>query len=539
MKKHYLTSLFFVLIYLSVAFGQVTSTFYDINTIQSIELQFEEEKWNYILDSLRYNGDDFLLGKAIINGQTFDKVGIRYAATRAIQIGSKRNTLEIFLNPENGNRQYDGINAIKLSIALRDPSLVREVLSYEIYRKYISAPRANFARLVVNEEYVGLFINIEMVDDQFLKDQFQEEMAGPIYKSTPNWFEKEPNGCKHNLYASLKYEKEVLCYDHNFDVLNGNQFEPLQNLTQILNEDPENIDAVLDVDETLWMLALNNVLVNLYSYSGRYHQNYTLYQDSKGIFHPIPGEMNLSFGSFKNVGEGSDFSLNELQRLDPLLHQSNENFPLISQLLKDDYNRKLYISHIRTILADFFDNDEYATRAKAFQSLVKEAFLEDPYKSYEEDDFNNSLTKTIGKRSRIPGLEELMKGRIRFLNQNNIIRLLPPNINEVEAEKRAKFSNNQLKEFRIHAKIDRFPEQVTIFYRFNKDEAFQSVLMQNDGKNYDEEANDDIFGVVIQPDSNTDKIEYYIVAENARALSFSPANYVNSRHETSLAIINE
>jgi len=39
---------------------------------------------------------------------------------------------------------------------------------------------------------------------------------------------------------------------------------------------------VLNVDRTLWMLAFNNTIANLSSYSGQQSQNFYLYKDQYG-----------------------------------------------------------------------------------------------------------------------------------------------------------------------------------------------------------------------------------------------------------------
>ncbi len=534
----YITSLFFfIFVFNHSAFGQQADSFYEVGTIQDISIEFEQEKWNYLLDSLRYNGDEVLVGTVTINDEVFRNVGIRWAATRALQIGSKRNSLEVFLNHKNKKQNYQGIESLKLLIALRDPSLVREVLSYEIYGRYMPSPRANYARINVNEEYIGLFVNVEMVDESFLTRNFGKK-TGVLYKSTPNWFESGPSGCERNFYASLQYEQDAACYDHHFDVIFGEEFDDLAELSRVLNQSPEDIENILDVDETLWMLALNNCLTNLYSYSGRYSQNYYLYKDAEGIFHPIPGEMNLSIGSFKNIGVGSDLTLKQIQELDPFLHEENAEFPLISQLLKNDYYKKLYLSHLRMIYLTYLQNDNYLLRAKEMHTLIQDDFMEDPYKNYSPEEFNRSLSTTIGQRSRIPGIEELLGGRTSFLRRNSDLQILPPDISEVDVEKRERFESQRLKEFRIHAKVGRFPEQVKLYYRFEKDAPFQSTMMMNDGKHYDGEADDEVFGVVITPEKGASEIEYYIVAENLKAVGFSPADYINERHSTSLTEIN-
>jgi len=57
----------------------------------------------------------------------------------------------------------------------------------------------------------------------------------------------------------------------------------------VLNEDPGNIETVLNVDRTLWMHAFNYVLINFDSYIG-YAQNYYIYEDINGRFNPEVGQ---------------------------------------------------------------------------------------------------------------------------------------------------------------------------------------------------------------------------------------------------------
>ena len=89
----------------------------------------------------------------------------------------------------------------------------------------------------------------------------------------------------------------------------GEGWTDLQELTKVLNTDPGKIDRILDVDNALWMLALNNVMVNLSSYSGNHSINYYLYKDGNGRFQVVPWDLNLAFGSYKNTGSGSDLEL--------------------------------------------------------------------------------------------------------------------------------------------------------------------------------------------------------------------------------------
>jgi len=497
-------------------FSQETSDFYDPDKITEIRLTFKIEDWKSELDSLRLYGNDLLLGKAKIDGKAYKNVGVRYRGKKTFQTGSLRNALHIKLNFVDRSQNHQGYETIKISNALRDPSMVREVLGFEIARKYMPAPQANYAKVFVNNEYYGLFINIESVSEQFLEKNFSSS-DNTFFECNPHSEAKADSGCKINTDAGLEYEESAACYFPNYTLKSSHGWDDLMELTKVLNTNPENIETILDVDQALWMLAYNNVLVNLDSYSGDYSQNYYLYKDGEGTFAPIIWDLNLAFGSYKNIGGGSDLDLNGLQNLDPLLHENNPSKPLISKLLSDPTNKMIYLSHIRTLLNENFRKGQYLERAKELQKVMKVAFEQDKNKFYKMEDLESSLTSTVGNKSKIPGLGELMEQRARFLKKHPVLAVLPVEITELTVDGRQDMGK-KLNEFRISLKASRYPKTITIMYRYAGEDVFRSAKMLDNGKSRDGAANDDTYGIVITPvDGASSEIEYYIVAENKGA----------------------
>ena len=529
-----LFSLFFLSTFSPVA---AQDDFYDVNAIQEIKITFEQDNWRYVLDSLRFNGEGLLLGAIEINGQKFNDIGVRYRGSRSFQPGNKRNSLYIKLNFIDKEQSYQGQQTVKLSSALRDPSMVREVLGYEIARKYMPAPRANYTKVIVNGEYYGLFVNVEPINDAFLTHHFGNS-NGTFVQCAPNLVEEEPQGCKSDVFGSLQYDNSAKCYLHNFVLLSESGWDDLIELTYVLNQKPDEVNRVLDVDRTLWMLAYNNLLVNLSSYTGRYSENYYLYKDEQGHFLPILYDLNLCFGSYKNTGIGSDLKLKELQEMDPLLHIDNSAKPLISRLLSNEEYKKIYLAHMRQIMNDFFRKDQYAERAKELQNLIRKAFEEDTNRYYSMEDFDVSLNETIGKRSRIPGLKELMGPRTAFLKENPLLSVVPPEVSDVTVSRRERFSSEKVTDFKIQARIDKFPKNVVLHYRFDPSMPFSKMEMRDDGQHNDGEAEDSVFGAVITPKSDSNTIEYFIFAENAKAVTFDPPRYMYEQCTASLEELN-
>lgn len=508
-----------------------------------MKITFEEDNWMTLLDSMRQYGDGLLIGTVEIDGKRYENVGIRYEGNKAYRVANTRNPLYIRLDYINKNQNHEGFETIKLSRALRDPSMLREVLGYEIARKYMPAPQANFATLSINDAAVGLFVNLQAVDEVFLKNNFGSS-ENSFFACSPSYSEKDmaPEGCKKNLYSSLEYESKASCYTRNFKILSKDGWDDLIELSRVLGQETEKIEEVLHVDRTLWMLAFNNVLVNLNSYSGQNSKNYFLYKDDLGRFNPVVADLNLAFGSFKNIGGGSsDLKLKELQRLDPLLHADNATKPLISKLLSNPNYKKIYLSHLRTIVYDNFESDWYEKRATQLQAVINMPYFNSPVtdREYSYNEFQKALNNTTGKRSKIPGIIELMNKRSRFLKKHAEVSIFPPSVEDVLVAKREKFSNETVKDFKIQAKVEKRAKRVTLFYRYNSNEAYREVFMVDDGTHADGEIGDKIFGAIVKAEAGIDRIEYFIFAENAAAASFSPANYMFEPYTSNLAELNK
>ena len=536
--KQILLSLLFIPAFLIAQDSKpVGRQLFDEKTIGEVRISLKNSNWVADLDSMRIYGDGLLVGDATVDGYSYSGVGIRFRGNNSYQMGLKRNPYTIKLNYTDKEQQHQGHTSLKLSSALRDPSMVREVLFYEIARKYMPAPEANYTKLYVNNEYVGLYVNVESVDDNFTEKYFGST-ENPFFKAGVDRMPNITATCKQGIYGSLEYDADLACYKGNFSMESSRGWTELQELTRVLNQDPTSIEKVLDVDQVLWMHALNNAMVNLSSYSGANSVNYYLYKDNQGKFHPIVWDLNLSFGSFKNTGVGSDLDLKGLQRMDPLLHADNALKPLISQLLKDPFYKKMYLAHLRQIVLENFDNGLYEQRAKDFQALIVVPFNEDPYKSYSLSDFQSSLSSTIGRKSKIPGIVELMSKRSRFLKTHPELTALPSEISEISIRGRGKYEKDRLNAFYINAQADRFPKQILLYYRFKSDAPYAMVPM-NEESGTDHTTGVKAYSSVIDTSNEDAVLEFYFVVENAGTVAFYPQNYMQAPKKVKLSDLNK
>jgi spore coat protein CotH len=136
MRKIILVLLGFVLITSSKSLFSQTN-FYAVDSIREIKIYFDQPNWDFLLDSMYVEGSEGrLTATAItIDGTQLDSVGIRYKGYSSVSVNRIKNPFNIKLDYIKGSQNYDGIDKIKLSNVIQDPSFVREVLSYEIARK--------------------------------------------------------------------------------------------------------------------------------------------------------------------------------------------------------------------------------------------------------------------------------------------------------------------------------------------------------------------------------------------------------------------
>lgn len=480
--------------------------------IQDIRIELPYAKWDQKLDSLKKaNPEARITGTAWVDGQRYDSVGVRYKGNssyfRTRNETYKKLPMNVKLDYKiKSQKLKQGHTAIKLSNAFLDPSFVREPLAYEIVRTYMPAPQCNFIKVAVNSKFYGLYVNSESVDPNFIKNYFGAT-NGYIVKCDPdNWKRvRSQSGCPKGENASLTYLNDNAgCYDAFYEVDNDYAWKPLLNLIKILNKSPEKIEQVLDVDQALWMLALNNVMVNLDSYNGSLSHNYYLWFDTTGVGHPVIWDLNMCFGGWRRNFSFEEMKDDELIQYQPLTDIDNPKRPLISKLLKNPLYRKIYLAHFRTICNDWLNNKQLLARAQAMMKDIEPVVKQDSLKLYSMSDFSNSMDKTLQfGPDHLIGIRQLMAKRTDWLAKHPLLNKLQPTITEVKHEK----SGDKIK---VTARLKDATKGGWLCYRKDRMFAFSRIPMADDGANGDAAAGDGIFTATLDASMIT---QYYIAAE--------------------------
>jgi spore coat protein CotH len=527
----------FLMLFL-ITFSTFSQDLYDINTIQTIEIVFAEDNWDALLDAEKSGDNNYTEATSVtINGTEFLSVGVKYKGNSSYDANQTKNPFHIELDTYV-DQDYQGYKDIKLANVMFDPSFVRETIAYTIVNQYMDAPQANYANVYVNGTLIGLYTNTEAITKTFVKKHFNSndnaffscsppDGAGPQSTSLPN--------LEYLGTSSTSYEDayEIKSDDEEDATIGEAHWANLIELTNILDSDISSIESVIDVDMALWMLALDNVLVNLDSYIGEFKQNYYLYKDDNEQFKSVMWDLNMSFGTFGMTGEtstntgggpggggggpggqssGTLNSTIDKAELDHLLHEGDDNFPLFSKLMEVPKYKKMYLAHYKTILTENISNSNYLTLANDYQAIISTAVTADTNKFYTNAQFTGNIDTdyTVGNNT-ASGLTNLMTSRSTYLLAQSDFTNTQPTISDVAPSIAIPTIGDVIT---ITGNVvNTNSDAVYIGYRTDESLPFTKVLMSNDG------GGSYSYDITV----DTSYLQYYMYAENDNIGAFSPA----------------
>ena len=217
--------------------------------IRDIEIFFAEPNWDDTLDLYYANdlGQRLIADSVLIDGIADQDVGIKYKGNSSYNINNVKNPLNIKLDYVHNGQSIDGYNVLKLSNGFKDPTLVREVLSYEIARDYMPSSKATYANVYINGNWNGLYTCIQSVDDDFTNEHFYER-KGPFFKADNT--NVLVSGCPPGPLGILSYYTDTNCYKRAYEIQSTNDWTQLGDFLDTLNNHFTDIETVMDIDRT-------------------------------------------------------------------------------------------------------------------------------------------------------------------------------------------------------------------------------------------------------------------------------------------------
>ncbi|MDA3847262.1 MAG: CotH kinase family protein, partial [Vallitaleaceae bacterium] len=269
------------------------------------------------------------------------------------------------------DQSFYGISKLNLNNIFGDASYMREYMAYEALESLDSvASRTTYAQLYINDEYFGLYLSVEDVNDDYLYDNYGSN-NGELYK------------------PEMAGGSDLDYIDDDPDSYNGitpddgssSDNEDIINLMKVI-ESGENLEDVFNVDGFLKYLAVSTFTVNMDSYQGGMFHNYYLYNDD-GYFEWIPWDLNMAFNGFPAM---TDEEAVNLLIDEPVLGALSE-YPLIETILANEDYMLTYHGYLEELMANYFDEDNFTSKVEWIFELIDTYVEEDPTSFYTYDEF--------------------------------------------------------------------------------------------------------------------------------------------------------
>jgi len=366
---------------------------YASNVLRTFFLEFENADWEKELSD--FHGTDVeVSAKLTVDGKAYPGVGVHFrGASSYMMVGEgRKRSFNLSIDHEHDDQRLLGYRTINLLNAHRDPTFLRTVLYYHIARHYLPAPKANYVKLVINGESWGVYVNAQQFNKDFIKEWFDDSKGA-------RW--KVPGSPRGN--AGLTYlGDDPAEYKKKYEIKTRDDPKAWADLIQLcrtLDKTPlEKLEAelapLLDIDQTLWFLAIENVFINSDGYWIR-ASDYEIYQDSKGKFHVIPYDANETFNYPERGGRMGGGQEVRGVELDPLAGSTDAGKPLLHRLLAVPGLKARYLAHIRALAEEWLDWKKLGPIAARYQGLVAEEVKADTRKLSSFEAFRKGLSEDV------------------------------------------------------------------------------------------------------------------------------------------------
>ena len=391
---------------------------YAPDALRTFFLEFERPDWEAELEAF-WHTDVEVPATLTVDGRTYKSVGVGFRGNNsftAVPAGLKR---PLSLTIDFGGKQnLLGHTSLNLLNANQDPTFLRSVLYLDVARDYIPAVKANFARVVINGESWGVYVNQQTFSKEFVQEAF---------KTTKGTRWKSPNNSVGGGFSYLG--DEISLYKRWYEIKGGDNPEAWRALiaaTKILDETPPDrleaaLASVMDVDAVLRFLALDVALVNNDGY-WRDGSDFNLYRHTDGRFLLTPHDANEGFRTGGRGGNGV--------QPDPLAAMDDPNKALRHKLLAVPALRTRYLAYVGDIAETWLDWQRLGPLVEKYKKLIEADVASDTRKLDTTEAFTTGI---YGPGGETPPPASTIKG---FADQRRAALLAHPEIIKARQKQR-------------------------------------------------------------------------------------------------------
>ncbi len=499
--------LLILLIFPDFGFAQSTTEWiFDDTTLPEVYIVIDQDSLDQIMTEDNWSSDyeypATFIFKREAEVDTVFEIGFRIRGNTSRS--SAKKSFKVSFNTFIPGREYYGLDKMNLNGEHNDPSIIRSKLSWDIFEAFdVPAPRANHVKLFINDEFYGLYINVEHIDDEFINDRFDGE-EGNLYKNlwpadlsyiseNPDDYKWSPDWADRRVY-DLKTNTEE---DDYSDLAALISFLEHSDLSEFENQ----IEDYINVDGVLRWMAIDILTGNWDNYWYNQNNYYLYFNTNDQRFEFIPYDYDNTFGI---DWVGQNWGTRDINGW-------GQDKPLTRRILEvEEYENRLHF-YINKIIDEYFNEEILFPEIDRVKALTETAAEADTFRTkdynYGITEYHDSFTSALGGHVDY-GLKPYITTRVNSaLEQINLM-----NISPVIKKVKTNFTFLEDKEtLTIKATVLDDDNTLTVTAEVTTD-VTTSITLSDDGNGRDKEANDGVYTGTFVPGEYQGVITYFITA---------------------------
>lgn len=364
------------------------ASFFDDSAVREIRLYFDDANWyNTLFQSHSSDRTDPNFPVRFQFGSTnIPRIGIRMKGNSSFRRNGVKKPFKLDFNEYDTNANFLGLKKLNLHPGDLQPDFLHEKLFLDFAGSRIAAMRAVHVRLYINDNYYGLYLAVEQPDKTMMEARYGDNEDGNLYEAG------------ESAAATMAYlGADKSAYTSRYELKTNEtvgDYSGLIQLLEVLNNNPANLDPIMDVENMLTALALNAAFTNLESYTGTASEYFLYDRSSDGKFVHIHWDLNETFGS---TGDGTPRLTNPFT-MDVFYGANgtgNNARPLIDKLISVPAYRRLYLQILSRFLRTGFDEAAFRTSTQRIANIIRPHLEADPNKVYTMAQFETALTTQV------------------------------------------------------------------------------------------------------------------------------------------------
>jgi len=391
---------------------------YDDSQVAIIEITMDPEGLTWMYDHV--HSDSLHLSTVHYSNAYIDEiienVGFRLRGNTSRD--SQKKSFKLSFNSFEPGRKFYDVEKLNLNGEHNDPSIMRSKIAWDYYQQTgMATTRAAHCAVYINDIYYGLYISIEHIDEEFLKNHFEND-SGNLWKCLwpADLTYRGPNASDYYPYADETRPYELKTNVETYD------YSELARLITVIHDTPPNLfpdslEQVLVVPDVLKYAAMNVLMGNWDDY-WFLRNNYYLYHDpAVDRIRLIPYDYDNSFGvdwfnvDWTQVNPYSFITIEEAQGNNP------GSRPLMEKIMANTQYRNLYTHILEYFHDNITDLNLWESHLDSLKAIITPWAGFDTYRTFDYgfgiDDFNQSYSASPYSN------QHVKKGLKQFINERH------------------------------------------------------------------------------------------------------------------------